>query len=112
MSRVGKNPINIPQGVTVNLEGSKVTVKGSKGELSTDYFFILPNQLPRGFLYRLQHFFLPQSTAYNIQRPCSPLYEVYMLVWSMHAMCAEVQHTRLSWAEWSQRLFVLSDPLL
>ncbi len=37
MSRVGKNPINIPQGVTVNLEGSKVTVKGSKGELSTDY---------------------------------------------------------------------------
>lgn len=34
MSRIGKKPIPIPQGVTVTIEGSQVTVKGPKGELS------------------------------------------------------------------------------
>lgn len=36
MSRVGKAPINIPEGVTVSVDKSKVTVKGPKGELSQD----------------------------------------------------------------------------
>ena len=34
MSRVGKAPIPIPSGVDVKIDGSDVTVKGSKGELS------------------------------------------------------------------------------
>lgn len=34
MSRVGKKPIKIPQGVTVNIVGSDVAVKGPKGDLS------------------------------------------------------------------------------
>jgi large subunit ribosomal protein L6 len=34
MSRIGKKAIPIPAGVTVTLEGQKVTVKGPKGELS------------------------------------------------------------------------------
>jgi large subunit ribosomal protein L6 len=34
MSRVGKMPIDIPSGVTVNIAGETVTVKGPKGELS------------------------------------------------------------------------------
>jgi large subunit ribosomal protein L6 len=34
MSRIGKKPIPIPSGVTVTLEGQKVTVKGPKGTLS------------------------------------------------------------------------------
>jgi len=34
MSRVGKMPIDIPSGVTVNITGESVTVKGPKGELS------------------------------------------------------------------------------
>lgn len=34
MSRIGKLPINIPAGVTVNLNNGVVTVKGPKGELS------------------------------------------------------------------------------
>ncbi|MDQ8166045.1 MAG: 50S ribosomal protein L6 [Gemmatimonadota bacterium] len=34
MSRIGKLPIGIPKGVTVNVAGQKVTVKGPKGELS------------------------------------------------------------------------------
>jgi len=33
MSRIGKQPITIPNGVTVTLEESKVTVAGSKGTL-------------------------------------------------------------------------------
>nr|WP_321245125.1 50S ribosomal protein L6 [uncultured Psychroserpens sp.] len=36
MSRIGKNPISIPQGVEVNLNGTTVTVKGKLGELSQE----------------------------------------------------------------------------
>ena len=34
MSRVGKMPITVPSGVTVDIKGESVTVKGPKGELS------------------------------------------------------------------------------
>lgn len=34
MSRIGKLPINIPAGVTVNLKDNVVSVKGPKGELT------------------------------------------------------------------------------
>jgi large subunit ribosomal protein L6 len=34
MSRIGKNPITVPSGVNITLDGSRVTVKGPKGELS------------------------------------------------------------------------------
>ena len=34
MSRIGKNPIAVPAGVTIKLEGNQVSVKGPKGELS------------------------------------------------------------------------------
>ncbi len=37
MSRIGRKPIAIPAGVTVQVEGSKVTVKGPKGELSQTF---------------------------------------------------------------------------
>jgi large subunit ribosomal protein L6 len=33
MSRIGKNPIEIPSGVDVKVQGSLLTVKGPKGEL-------------------------------------------------------------------------------
>lgn len=36
MSRIGKMPIAIPSGVEVRIEGSRVTVKGPKGELSRE----------------------------------------------------------------------------
>ncbi|MCF0154377.1 MAG: 50S ribosomal protein L6 [Veillonella sp.] len=36
MSRVGRMPIEIPAGVTVDLQGHHITVKGPKGELSRD----------------------------------------------------------------------------
>jgi large subunit ribosomal protein L6 len=36
MSRIGKHPVVVPSGVTVNLEGHKLTAKGKLGELSLD----------------------------------------------------------------------------
>ncbi|WCO66662.1 50S ribosomal protein L6 [Iamia majanohamensis] len=36
MSRVGKNPISVPSGVDVAIEGRNVTVKGPKGTLTRD----------------------------------------------------------------------------
>ena len=37
MSRIGKNPIIIPEGVTVSVDESVITVKGKLGELSQDF---------------------------------------------------------------------------
>jgi large subunit ribosomal protein L6 len=34
MSRIGKKPVTIPEGVTASLDGQTVTAKGPKGELS------------------------------------------------------------------------------
>jgi large subunit ribosomal protein L6 len=34
MSRIGKKPVVVPQGVTVNVQGNTVSVKGPKGELT------------------------------------------------------------------------------
>jgi len=33
MSRIGKKPLSVPQGVTANVDGQTVTAKGPKGEL-------------------------------------------------------------------------------
>ncbi len=37
MSRVGKNAIEVPSGVTVSISGTNVAVKGSKGELYMNF---------------------------------------------------------------------------
>jgi large subunit ribosomal protein L6 len=36
MSRIGKNPIELPSGVTLTVDGKTVKVKGAKGELTLD----------------------------------------------------------------------------
>lgn len=41
MSRIGKKPVVIPAGVTANVEGQSISVKGGKGELS----FTAPDQV-------------------------------------------------------------------
>ena len=41
MSRIGKQPVTIPSGVTLTQSGQVVTVKGAKGELS----FTLPRNV-------------------------------------------------------------------
>ena len=37
MSRIAKAPVNIPSGVEIKVDGSSVTVKGSKGLLAFDF---------------------------------------------------------------------------
>jgi len=37
MSRIGNNPINVPEGVTVDIQPSLITVKGKLGELTQEY---------------------------------------------------------------------------
>lgn len=37
MSRIGRNPITVPDGVTVNVADGVVTVKGKLGELTQEY---------------------------------------------------------------------------
>ncbi|MEI8067457.1 MAG: 50S ribosomal protein L6 [Candidatus Shapirobacteria bacterium] len=37
MSRIGKQPITIPAGVTINIDGTKVTVTGPKGTLDLNF---------------------------------------------------------------------------
>lgn len=37
MSRIGKNPVTIPQGVTVDVKDNVITVKGKLGELTQDF---------------------------------------------------------------------------
>jgi len=37
MSRIGKNPVAVPQGVTIDVKDNVITVKGKLGELSQDF---------------------------------------------------------------------------
>jgi large subunit ribosomal protein L6 len=37
MSRIGKQPVQIPAGVTVTIDGNHVAVKGPKGELERTF---------------------------------------------------------------------------
>ncbi|WP_332690918.1 50S ribosomal protein L6 [Bosea sp. (in: a-proteobacteria)] len=41
MSRIGKKPIPVPAGVTANVAGQEVKIKGAKGELS----FVVPDDV-------------------------------------------------------------------
>jgi len=50
VSRIGKMPIPIPSGVKVQIEGSKVTVKGPKGELVREFNPELQIKLEEGVL--------------------------------------------------------------
>lgn len=48
MSRIGKQPIPVPSGVDVNIEGPTVTVKGPKGELSQTFSELLNIAIEEG----------------------------------------------------------------
>ena len=54
MSRIGKKPVQIPAGVTVTIDGTTVSAKGSKGELPRTFSELVsialdgrPHGLPR-----------------------------------------------------------------
>ena len=44
MSRIGKNPVSIPEGVTVDIKEGLVTVKGKLGELTRQVDISLLNK--------------------------------------------------------------------
>ena len=50
MSRIGKQPIPVPSGVEVKIDGNTITVKGPKGELSQTFSDILAISLEDGVL--------------------------------------------------------------
>ena len=50
MSRIGKQPIPVPSGVEVKIEGSTVAVKGPKGELSRTFSDVISIEMEDGIL--------------------------------------------------------------
>jgi large subunit ribosomal protein L6 len=50
VSRIGKQPIPVPSGVDVKIDGSTVTVKGPKGELTQTFTDVLAIELNDGQL--------------------------------------------------------------
>ena len=48
MSRIGNKPITVPQGVEVNLDGQKITVKGPKGTLEREIHSNMSVKLENG----------------------------------------------------------------
>jgi len=48
MSRIGKQPVPVPSGVEVKIDGSTVTVKGPKGELSQTFSELMVIELDDG----------------------------------------------------------------
>lgn len=50
MSRVGKNPVALPQGVTADLKGQALKIKGPKGELSFTVHEAIEAKLENGQL--------------------------------------------------------------
>lgn len=66
MSRIGKMPIVIPAGVTIDIQGSKVTVKGPRGELTQTFHPDMSLRI--------------QDSKVLVERPESPIYD------AMHGM--------------------------
>jgi len=48
MSRIGKNPVEIPKGVDVKIDGQHVVVKGPKGTLERDFNPLVTIELENG----------------------------------------------------------------
>ena len=48
MSRIGRLPVEIPAGVQVDIKGSFVKVKGSKGELQRQFSYLMEIELEDG----------------------------------------------------------------
>ena len=48
MSRIGKQPIPVPSGVDIKIDGSTVTVKGPKGELTQTFSDVISIKLEDG----------------------------------------------------------------
>ena len=54
MSRIGKNPIDIPAGVTVSVDGQDVAVKGPKG-VKFPHIGCQTGDIPKPDIGRIRH---------------------------------------------------------
>jgi large subunit ribosomal protein L6 len=50
LSRIGKKPVEIPKGVTINLDGNNIKVKGPKGELNRTIHPSMKTEIAEGEL--------------------------------------------------------------
>ena len=50
MSRIGNKPVTVPEGVEVNLDGQKITVKGPKGTLEREIHNNISVKLENGVI--------------------------------------------------------------
>ena len=77
MSRIGKQPVQIPKGVTLTLADDKISVKGPKGELSTAQNSLVAIREEEGALV-----FSPKTGS----KPARAAYGL------MRALCANMVH--------------------
>ncbi len=63
MSRIGKMPIDVPSGVDVKVDGSRVVVKGSKGELAREFTDRVEFEIEDGVITLTRDGDSPQSRA-------------------------------------------------
>ncbi len=84
MSRIGKNPIAIPEGVTVAVDGSTVTVKGKLGELSRDLIVGISAKIEDNTV------FVSRADDSRIQKSCHGLSRslIFNMVFSSVFSCA------------------------
>ncbi len=61
MSRIGKMPVVLPKGVTAKIQGTTITIKGPKGELTQTFH---PDMILR-----------QEDSKIVVDRPDNPLYE-------------------------------------
>jgi len=63
VSRIGRLPVQVPSGVTVDLQGALVTVKGPKGELHRKFSNSIGIALEAGQLVITRNSDLPAERA-------------------------------------------------
>ena len=51
MSNIGKQPVNIPDGVNVNIKDNNISIKGKLGELNTNFNPIISIEVKDNFVY-------------------------------------------------------------
>jgi large subunit ribosomal protein L6 len=68
MSRIGKNPVVIPAGVTVDLKDNHITVKGKLGELSQDITGITVKQEDNTLVLERSDESKAQKSAHGLYR--------------------------------------------
>ncbi len=70
MSRIGKMPVVLPKGVTANIQGTTITIKGPKGELKQTFHPDMTLRL--------------EDSKVLVERPDNPLYD------AMHGMVRSI----------------------